>query len=47
MVTSAIDLLTRFLREAARHPERAAVVTPSESVTFGDLGERAERTAGC
>ncbi|MFD3663646.1 amino acid adenylation domain-containing protein, partial [Streptomyces sp. NPDC058659] len=45
MVTSAIDLLTRFLREAARHPERAAVVTPSESVTFGELGERAERTA--
>ncbi|MEV5687391.1 amino acid adenylation domain-containing protein [Streptomyces sp. NPDC052164] len=45
MVTSAIDLLTRFLREAARHPERAAVVTPSESVTFGELGERVERTA--
>ncbi|MEE1739738.1 amino acid adenylation domain-containing protein [Streptomyces sp. BE147] len=45
MVTSAIDLLTRFVREAARHPERAAVVTPSESVTFGGLGERVERTA--
>ncbi|MFD9423580.1 MULTISPECIES: amino acid adenylation domain-containing protein [unclassified Streptomyces] len=45
MVTSAIDLLTRFLREAARHPERAAVVTPSESVTFGELDERVERTA--
>lgn len=45
MVTSAIDLLTRFLREAARHPERAAVVTPSESVPFGELGERVERTA--
>ncbi|WP_405861090.1 amino acid adenylation domain-containing protein [Streptomyces sp. NBC_00090] len=45
MVTSAIDLLTRFLREAARHPERAAVVTPSESVTFAELDERAERTA--
>ncbi|MFD4371344.1 amino acid adenylation domain-containing protein [Streptomyces sp. NPDC058486] len=45
MVTSAIDLLTRFLREADRHPERAAVVTPSESVTFGELRERVERTA--
>ncbi|MFE4588404.1 amino acid adenylation domain-containing protein [Streptomyces laurentii] len=45
MVTSAIDLLARFLREVARHPERAAVVTPSESVTFGALGERVERLA--
>ena len=45
MVTSALDLLTRFAREAARHAERAAVVTPSESVTFGELAERVERTA--
>ena len=45
MVTSAIDLLTRFRRESTRRPERAAVVAPSESVTFGELGERVERTA--
>ncbi|MET9724180.1 amino acid adenylation domain-containing protein [Streptomyces zaomyceticus] len=45
MVTSAIDLLTRFRGESTRHPERAAVVAPSESVTFGELGERVERAA--
>ncbi|MEU0009352.1 amino acid adenylation domain-containing protein [Streptomyces sp. NPDC006314] len=45
MVTGAIDLLTRFVRGAARHPERAAVVTPSESVTYGELHTRVERTA--
>ncbi|MER8235855.1 amino acid adenylation domain-containing protein [Streptomyces sp. NPDC094049] len=44
MVTSALDLLTRFRRVSARWPERVAVVTPSESVTFGALGERVERT---
>ncbi|MFJ2787260.1 MULTISPECIES: amino acid adenylation domain-containing protein [unclassified Streptomyces] len=44
MVTSALDLLTRFSHVSARCPERVAVVTPSESVTFGALGARVERT---
>lgn len=45
MVTRAFDLLTRFVRGAARHPERPAVVTPSESVDYGELLTRVERTA--
>ncbi|MFF9499865.1 amino acid adenylation domain-containing protein [Streptomyces sp. NPDC014656] len=43
MVTNAIDLLTRFLREADRHPGRAAVVTAAGPVTFGALRARVER----
>ncbi|MEU8759666.1 amino acid adenylation domain-containing protein [Streptomyces sp. NPDC048659] len=45
MVTSAHELLGPFLRESAGHPGRAAVTTPAESVSFGELAARTERTA--